>query len=111
MDEITINCRIVAIHPFFDEHRNEFVCIKFGVESSKPPTVVSMPTNVSKEVASIMPLLTQIPKMMSKPNVYNNRLILFLTKPEWNSLTRKYQYHDEVDIKISKDGTIQLAHI
>jgi len=111
LEDITITCKVVSIHPFFDGYGNEFVCVEFGVEASKPPTVVSMPSNVPQEVSYVMPLLTQIPKMLSHPKAYNNRLILFLTKPEWEYLSRKYQYNDEVEIKIDKEGSIRLTTV
>lgn len=114
LNTITIICKVISIHPFFDSNRNEYVCIEFGIEMPKPPTVVSMPSNIPKEVSSVIPILTQIPKIFGQTKTYDkysNRLILFLTKSEWESLSRKYQYGDEVELRIEKDGTIHLVPI
>ncbi len=111
MEDIIISCRIIAIRPFFDGYGNEFVCIEFGTEAAKPPSVVSMPSNIPKEISSIMPLLAQIPKMHGQRKIFDNRLVLYLTKEEWGRLSRKYQYNDEVEIKINKEGDIHLIPI
>ena len=109
MNDVTITCKVISIQPFFDGYGNEFVCIEFGVEASKPPTVVSVPSNVPQEISSVMPILTQIPKMVHQRRIYNNRLVLYLTKSEWEYLSRKYQYNDEVEIKVEKEGIIHLG--
>jgi len=110
-EEIVITCKITSIRPYFDAYGNEFVCVEFGVEAQKPPTVMSMPQNLPSEMSFVMPILTQIPKILPQTKLYNNRLILFLTTLEWEKLVRKYQYGDEVEIRVGKDGTLRLVPI
>ena len=109
-DEITINSKVVSVHPFFDTYGNEYVCIEFGIEAQRPPTVMSMPTNIPQELSIVMPIITQIPKMFSQGKVYTNRLILFLTSYEWEKMGYKYHYGEEVEIKVNKKtGEVRLV--
>ncbi|RLI28358.1 MAG: hypothetical protein DRO46_04140 [Candidatus Hecatellales archaeon] len=106
---VTIPCKVISVHPSFDTYGNEYVCVEFGVEARKPPTVMSLPANLPQEVSSfIVPLLSQIPKMMPQPKTYSKRLALYFTQEEWNRLPRKYQYGDEVEIRVLKDGTLNV---
>ncbi|MCX8176309.1 MAG: hypothetical protein N3E48_03655, partial [Candidatus Bathyarchaeota archaeon] len=71
-NEININSKVVSIHPFFDVYGNEYVCVEFGIEAQKPPTVMSMPPNIPQELSIVMPLITQLPRMFSQGKVYTN---------------------------------------
>jgi len=106
-----IHCKVTSIHPFFDPFGNEFVCIDFGVEVQRPPSVMSMPTGTPPEMSFIMPILSQLPKMLPQARLYSNRLVLFLTTQEWERMTHKYQYGDEVELRVNRDGTIQLFRV
>ncbi|OYT53634.1 MAG: hypothetical protein B6U77_03575 [Candidatus Hecatellales archaeon ex4484_218] len=111
MDEdIVINCKVISIRPHFDAYGNEFVCVEFGVEAQKPPTIMPVPTNLPPEVSAVIPIISQLPKMFSHGKVYSHRLTIFLSNQEWEKMGRKYQYNDEVEIRISrKDGTIKIV--
>jgi len=107
-----IHCKVIAVHPFHDAYGNEFVCVEFGVEAQKPPNVMSMPQNVPSEMSVVMPVIRQIPKLFPQAKQYNNRLVLYLTPKEWEVMRRKYNYSEEVQIKIdNKDGSIHLELI
>ena len=88
------------------------VCIEFSVEAQKPPTVMSFPSNVPQEFSFVIPILSQIPKMFSQGKTYTHRLVLFLTNQEWERMEHKYQYNDEIEIRINrKDGTIRIIPV
>lgn len=96
------------MHPSFDQFGNEFVCIEFSVEAERPPSFVQMPRDVPQEVSAVMPIISQIPKMFPQAKAYSNRLVLFLRVDEWNRLQRKYQYGDDVQIRVAADGSINI---
>ncbi len=106
MSEVSFLCKVTAIHPANDGHGNEYVCIEFAFEPPKPPSIVQMPPNMPQEFSMVMPLITQIPKMLSQSKAYSNRLVLYLTPQEWDKLKRKYQFGDEAEIKITSEGSI-----
>jgi len=111
-DEIIIHCKVTSIHPSSDSYGNEYVCIEFSVEAQKPPTVMSFPSNLPQEISFVIPILSQIPKMFSQGKAYTQRLVLFLTNQEWERMSRKYQYNEEVEVRINrKDGTIKITPI
>ncbi|MGP3668287.1 MAG: arcadin 1 [Candidatus Bathyarchaeota archaeon] len=108
-DEISINLKVVSIHPFFDAYGNEYVCVEFGIEAQKPPAVMSMPPNIPQELSIVMPIIAQLPRMLSQGKVYTNRLVLFLTVHEWEKMEYKYHYGEEVEIRVNKKtGEIKL---
>ena len=104
MSDVTFVCKVTAVHPSNDAYGNEYV--EFAFEPPKPPSIVQMPPNMPQEFSMVMPLITQIPKMLSQSKAYSNRLILYLTPQEWDKLKRKYQFGDETEIKISSEGSI-----
>jgi hypothetical protein len=111
-EESIINCKVIAVHPFHDIYGNEFVCVEFGLEAQKPPNVMSVPQNLPTEISAVMPVIKQIPRLFPQAKQYNNRLVLYLTPNEWEIMQRKYNYGEEVQIKINnKDGTVQLQII
>ena len=105
---VVIGCKVISIRPSFDAYGNESVCVEFGVESKRPPSVISMPANAPQELSFIAPLLSQIPKMLPQTKVYSRRLAVYFTPEEWDRLPRKYQYGDEVEIRVMKDGKIEI---
>jgi hypothetical protein len=110
MDEVTIQCKVTAVHPAFDQIGNEYVCVEFAVET-KPVSFTAMPTSAPPEAQAIMPILSQIPKMFSQGKVYSNRLVLYFTPEEWEHLTRRYAYGEEYEVKVDKNGVIQVTPI
>ncbi len=109
--KLSFSCRVSSIHPFFDPFGNEFVCVEFAMEAQRPPSVVSMPTNVPEEVSMVMPIISQIPKMFAQSKIYSNRLVLYFTTLEWSRLRRKYQFGDEVEVAVDQNGSIQVTPI
>lgn len=105
----TIACKVISVHPSHDPYGNEYVCVEFGVEAQRPPTVMSLPPNIPQEVSSLLvPLLTQIPKMVPQARAYTKRLTIYFTPEEWEKLPRKYQYGDEVEIRVLRDGSLKV---
>lgn len=111
LSRLSFSCKVNSIHPFFDSFGNEFVCVEFAMEAKRPPSVVSMPTDVPEEVSMVMPIISQIPKMFPQSKIYSNRLILYFTTQEWNRLQRKYQFGDEVEVAVDHKGLIQVTPI
>jgi len=108
---LSFSCKVTSIHPFFDPFGNEFVCVEFAMEAQRPPSVVSMPTNMPKEISMVMPIISQIPKMFPQSKVYSNRLVLYFTVQEWDRLPKKYQFGDEVDVAVERNGSIHVTPI
>jgi hypothetical protein len=46
--------------------------------------------------------------MMVQGKAYSNRLVLFLTVQEWERMERKYQYGDDAEVTIGRDGSIHV---
>jgi hypothetical protein len=107
-----IHCKVIAVHPFHDVYGNEFVCVEFGLEAQKPPSVTSMPQTLPSEISAVMPVIRQIPKLFPQARQYNNRLVLYLTPKEWEIMRRKYNYGEEAQMKVdNRDGSIHLQLI
>lgn len=108
MDEVSFVCKVNSIHPSIDSYGNEYVCVEFAVEAQRPPSIIQMPQNVPQELSAVMPLLSQIPKMLPHGRTHANRLMIFLTPQEWERLRRKYQFGDEAEVKIAADGSVNV---
>ena len=104
----SIACKVISVHPSYDPYGNEYVCVEFGIEAKKPPTVMSLPPNLPQEVSFIVPLLSQIPKMVPQAKAYSKRLAVYFTPEEWDRIPRKYQFGDEVEIRVMKDGSLRV---
>lgn len=113
MSEVSFVCKVVSVHPSNDPYGNEFVCVEFALEAQRPPNVVQLPANVPQEISALIPLLSQIPKILpfGQARSYANRLLLYLTPQEWDRIKRKYQFGDEAEVKIAADGSIHLQVI
>lgn len=111
LNRLSFSCKVTSIHPFFDPFGNEFVCVEFAVEAEKPPSIVSMPTNVPKEISMVMPIISQIPRMFPQSKVYSNRLVFYFTSPEWDRLPRKYQFGEEIEVVVEQNGSIHVTPI
>ncbi|MCJ7505419.1 arcadin 1 [Candidatus Bathyarchaeota archaeon] len=108
MSEVAFPCRITAVHPHYDPFGNEYVCVEFSVEAQRPPSVIQMPRGAPEELSAVIPIISQIPKMMVQGKAYSNRFVLFLTVQEWEKMERKYQYGDDAEVTIGKDGSIHV---
>jgi len=111
LEEISFICKVNAIHPSVDSYGNEYVCIEFAVESQRPPSVIQMPPNMPQELSALVPLLSQIPRMLPHARAHSNRLVIFLTPQEWDRMKRKFQFGDEAEVKIGPDGAIKVQLI
>jgi len=108
MSEVTFPCRVTAVHPHYDPFGSEYVCVEFSVEAQRPPSFFQMPKEVPEELSAVIPIVSQIPKMMAQSKAYSNRLVLFLTVQEWERMARKYQYGDDAVVTIGRDGSIHV---
>jgi hypothetical protein len=108
MSEVTFPCRVTAVHPNYDPFGNEYVCVEFSVEAQRPPSVIQMPKDVPEELSAVIPIVSQIPKMMTHGKAYSNRVVLFLTVQEWERMERKYQYGDDAEVTIGRNGSIHV---
>jgi len=108
MSEVTFPCRVTAVHPHYDAFGNEYVCVEFSVEAQRPPSIIQMPKEAPEELSAVIPIVSQIPKMMVHGKAYSNRIVLFLTVQEWERMERKYQYGDDAEVSIGKDGSINV---
>ena len=109
--EYVIICRVNAIRSSHDPYGNEYVCVELAAEAQRPPTLIQMPKDAPQELSFVLPILSQIPKMLPQPKVYVNRLVAFFTIQEWERLKDKYRYGDEVEVKIGRDGSISVKPI
>ncbi len=108
MSGVAFPCRVTAVHPHYDAYGNEYVCVEFSVEAQRPPSVIQMPKEAPEELSAVIPIVSQIPKMMVHGKAYSNRLVLFLTVQEWERMERKYQYGDDAEVSIGRDGSISV---
>lgn len=76
------------------------MCVEFSVEADRPPNVIQMPKDTPQELSAVIPIVSQIPKMIVQSKTYANRMILFFSPQEWERMRRKYQYGDEVEVKV-----------
>lgn len=111
LEEVSFVCKVNAIHPSVDPYGSEYVCIEFAVEAQRPPSVIQVPPNMPQELSAVMPLLSQIPKMLPQSRTHANRLVIFLTPQEWEHMKRKFQFGDEAEVKIGPDGSIRVQLI
>lgn len=110
MSEISFNAKVTSIHPSYDNQGNEYICIEFGYRPPQIPTMI--PTSVPKEVSDMMEASRDLvkvivpPQMQAQMRMYANRLALYLTTDEWESLQHKYTVSDEYTIMLKSDGSI-----
>lgn len=115
MNEIVFIIKVFSIHPTFDQQGMEYVCVEFGYKPPRMPTMI--PSNMSKEVSDIIQASKDMVKVIVPPQLrsqsmsYANRLTLFLTREEWDSLEKRYTVGDEFKVIIRSDGSLLLAEI
>ena len=112
MGEISFTVKVTAINPNYDYQGNEYVRIEFGYRLPKIPTMV--PTSVPREVSEMIEASREIVQVMVPPQMrahmrrYTDRLTLYLTTDEWESLQQKYTVGDEFKVTLKADGSIDL---
>ena len=115
LGEIFFAVKVTAINPHYDYQGNEYVRIEFGYRPPKIPTMV--PTSVPKEVSEALEASRNMVQVMIPPQVraqmrkYTNRLTLYLTSNEWETLQQKYTVGDEFKVTLKTDGNIGLTKI
>lgn len=112
MSEIFFTVKVTAINPNYDYQGSEYIRIEFGYRPLKMPTMV--PTSVPRELSDMIEAsrdMVQVivpPQMRAHMRRYADRLTLYLTTDEWNSLQQKYTVGDEFKITLKADGCIDM---
>jgi len=115
LSKTTFDIKVTSIHPAYDNQGNEYICVEFGFRSFQMPMMI--PTNVPKEVSEMIEASRDVVKVIVPPQLqaqwrtYANRLTLFLTMEEWESLQQKYTVSDEFNVIIKKDGSIIVNRV
>ncbi|UCH37321.1 MAG: arcadin 1 [Candidatus Bathyarchaeota archaeon] len=115
MNDVLFTVKVFSIHPVFDHQGAEYISVEFGYKPPKIPTMV--PADVPKEVSDIIDASRDMVKVMVPPQLrsqmmnYANRLTVFLTPDEWNSLEQRYTVGDEFKIIIRPDGSLLMTKI
>jgi len=112
LSEVRFTIKVVSIHPSYDAQGNEYVCVEFGFRPPRMPTVV--PANVPKEVSDAIRASNEMVRVVVPPQLqahmhrYANRLTLYLSMDEWESLQQKYTVGDEFEVSVENDGSITM---
>ncbi len=115
MSEVTFTARVVALHTTFDNHGNEYVTIEFAYRPPRMPTVV--PSDMPKEISDMLEASKDVVRVMVPPQFqahlrnYANRLVLYLTVDEFESLQQKYTVGDEMKFVIKPDGSLTAVRL
>lgn len=115
MSEVSFTIKVVSIHPSYDAQGNEYVCVEFGFRPPRMPTVV--PASVPKEVSDALRASKEMVSVVIPPQLrahmhrYANRLTLYLSMDEWESLRQKYTVGDEFEVSVKNDGSIMIKRI
>ncbi len=113
--EISFAIKVFAIHPVYDPQAIEYICVEFGYRPPKMPMMI--PSDMPKEVSDIIEASKDMVKVIVPPQLrsqltnYANRLTLFLTSDEWESLQQRYTVGDEFKITIRPDGSLLMTKI
>lgn len=115
MSEVSFNIKVVSIHPSYDAQGNEYVCVEFGFRPPRMPTVVpaSVPREVSDAIRASKEMVRVVvpPQLRAHMHRYANRLTLYLSMDEWESLQQKYTVGDEFEVSVKNDGSITIKRI
>ncbi|MFH0896638.1 MAG: arcadin 1 [Candidatus Bathyarchaeota archaeon] len=115
MSEIVFNVRVFAIHPVYDPQGMEYVCVELGYRPPRMPMMI--PSDMPKEFSDIIQASKDMvrvvvpPQFQSQLTNYANRLTLFLTADEWESLQQRYTVGDEFKVTIRSDGNLLMAKL
>lgn len=115
LSEIVFTIKVFAIHPAYDAQGVEYVCVELGYRPPRMPTMV--PSDMPKEVSDIIEASRDMVKVIVPPQLrsqltnYANRLTLFLTPDEWESLQQRYTVGDEFRVIIRPDGSLLMTKI
>jgi len=115
LGEVRFTIKVVSIHPSYDAQGNEYVCVEFGYRAPRMPTVVpaSAPREVSDAIRASKEMVRVIvpPQLRAHMHRYANRLTLYLSMDEWESLQQKYTVGDEFEVRVNNDGSITIKRI
>jgi len=115
LSEVKFTIKVVSIHPSYDAPGNEYVCVEFGYRPPTMPTVV--PASVPREVTDAIQASKEMVRVIVPPQLqahmhrYANRLTLYLSMDEWESLQQKYTVGDEFEVSVKNDGSITIKKI
>jgi len=107
--------KVIAVHPFYDNQGNEYICVEYGFKPPQIPTIVpsGLPTDVSEIVKASKEMMRVIvpPQVQAQMHKYANRLILYLTLSEWDKLQEKYTAGDEFEVIVGLNGELALQKL
>lgn len=115
LSEIVFTVKVFAVHPVSDPHGMEYICVELGYRPPRMPMMI--PSDVPKEVSDIIQASKDMvrvvipPQLQSQLTNYTNRLTLFLTSDEWESLQQRYTVGDEFKVIIRPDGSLLMTKI
>jgi len=114
LSEIVFTIRVFSIHPVYDVQGIEYICVEFGYRPPRIPTMI--PSDMPKEVSDIIEASRDMVRVFVPPQLraqmnYANRLTLFLTSEEWESLQQKYTVGDEFKVMMRQDGSLLMTKI
>ncbi|RLE82468.1 MAG: hypothetical protein DRJ51_01395 [Thermoprotei archaeon] len=73
-------------------------------EREMPGPIVAAQNSSTELMREIMPIVNQVMRsLVPKAKITMPRLTLFLTEDEWDSIVRKPDIGEEVDVKIKED--------
>jgi hypothetical protein len=105
----------MALHTTYDSQGNEYIMIEFAYRPPKMPLIV--PSDVPREITDMIEASKDMVRVIMPPQLqthlrsYANRLILFLTLDEFESLHQKYTIGDEFKFTINPDGGIKSVRV
>jgi len=113
MSEIVFIIKVFSIHPVYDNQGIEYICVEFGYRPPKMPTMV--PSGMPREVSDMIEASKDMVKVIVPPQLrfqlmnYTNRLTLFLTSDEWDTLQDRYTVGDEFRVIMKLDGSLLMT--
>jgi hypothetical protein len=115
LNDVLFTVKVFSIHPVFDHQGMEYISVEFGYKPPKIPIMV--PSNIPKEVTDMIDASRDMVKVIVPPQLrsqmmnYANRLTVYLTPQEWDSLEQRYTVGDEFKIIIRTDGSLLMTKI
>jgi hypothetical protein len=115
MSEVSFVARVMSLHTTFDNSGNEYVTIEFAYRPPRMPTVV--PSDMPKEISDMLEASKDVVRVMVPPQFqthlrnYANRLVLYLTSEEFESLQQRYTVGDELKVVIKADGSLTAVRV
>ncbi len=115
MSEIKFTVKVVSVHPAYDNQGNEYICVECGYRPPQVPTM--LPLGVPSEVSEMIEASRQMvkvvvpPQLQAQMHTYANRLVVYLTTSEWESLQVRYTAGDEFEVIVKSDGSIVMNRL